>query len=336
MPLVNEQLDGLWAEIETIRAYALNHLQPTSGKSDPRLNEPQTSRVMVEPILSRLGWGNSDDRDSLWREFELSSGRVDLACRLEGRTRVTVECKKFGTDLRAIKHATQACLYAYESVSPYAVLTDGAVWSIYDTFMEADTKEKLLVSINIRKCKKEEAWAFFRPLTIENARAGDIKVRRLPKAVASKAKRKGKRRFRRAHISSPEFKPHIEAVTKELGDLVLMDSSRNTFVNPHDAKKPVVRFCVAEGTKSDPIFSLPGGMLIGCERIYLARKGESHGWLVPTADIQKFFKQDVDLDQVVARSHTIRLAKSADGDPVMMFPLLERAFGLEKNYLLPV
>lgn len=345
MRMDDSQLEALWAEVEVIRGYARRHSEPPKGKrrkgvarrakSGPDLNEPQTSRVMVEPILARLGWGNSDDRDSLWREFELSIGRVDFACRIENKTRVTVECKKFGTDLRNLKHATQACHYAYECVASVAVLTDGAIWSIYDTFKQVPAKDRLVRSIDIRRCSKDDAREFFSHITMDTAREGEIKIR--PAAVVrvgytQQKKEKPKQRFNRVGISSPEFKAHIAVVMSEMGNLKPLGTSRNTYERPAEPGSPATRFCVAAKTEKAQ-FNLPGDMIINCEKFYLARLGDEVGWFIPSKDILDHFKRgELAHDQIEAKSHTLRMAENAEGKPVLLFPSVNEEFVLKPDY----
>lgn len=78
------------------------------------MNERQVAVAAILPLLKLIGWNVRDD--SLWNEYVLSNGQVDLACLIGQRVVGTIACKKFGLQLRDERFVGQACCYALLAV----------------------------------------------------------------------------------------------------------------------------------------------------------------------------------------------------------------------------
>jgi hypothetical protein len=302
--------------IGDIRAYAAAHRPPKSRKGlrqrkddyeNPRLHEPQTKGVLIEPILYWMGWGSRDEPDSLWREYLQPNGQVDYVCRVARRPCLTIECKKPGMNLRDPKVVTQACIYAFSVNSPYAVLVDGLVWGVFDTYARTLPVDKLVRKIDLRTCSTDEAFQFFRHLTKARALEGDLKIPAAPTS-ASKANRKARKKAkaRRASLKSPAFRLHVNSVGESFGGgLLPVESSRNTFMSTAGQK---IRFCASGG--SEPMFNL-GSDHLDVEHVYLVQDGVPHGWMIPAGLLRHYFVEGGLGDR---QSWTFKVSCSDEGD----------------------
>lgn len=319
-------IETLGEIIARIKRYEASHRPASTGKSGrrprnddhskPRLHEPQTKAVMIEPILAWLGWGGQDDPDSLWREFPVYSGQVDYACRIGGLPCLTIECKKPDVDLRDGKVAAQACGYAYEANAPYAAASNGLVWVIYKTLADARPTDKLVRKIDLKACSTEDAFQFFKHLTKDRAMAGALSIPAAPaadagkarKAAAKKARRKAaKARNRRASLNSPAIRPHVASVAQTyVGGLIPVDGSRNTMRSADGDRR--IRFCASGGT--EPMFNLSPDHL-DVEKIYLVQDGVPHGWMIPAALLKRYF---LDGGMGERKSWTFKVSCAEDGD----------------------
>ncbi|WP_327210600.1 hypothetical protein [Rhizobium leguminosarum] len=303
--------------IEGIRRYAASHRPAKSGKGgrrpradddeNPRLHEPQTKGVMIEPVLAWMGWGSADDPDSLWREFPVPNGQVDYVCRAGRRPCLTIEAKKPDLNLRDRKSVTQACGYALSVNAPYAILTDGLVWGVFDIYARKLPVDKLVRKIDLRTCSTEDALQFFRHLTKARALEGDLKVPAAP-TNASKTSRKARKKAkaRRVSLKSPAFRRHVNSIGGSFGgDLLPVESSRNTFMSTAGQK---VRFCASGG--DEPMFNL-GADNLDVGHVYLVQDGVSHGWMIPADLLRRYFAEGGLGDR---KSWTFKVASSEEGD----------------------
>lgn len=307
-------IDELSSLISFIRDYEKSHRPPKLKKGEtrrnddyenPKLHEPQTKGVMIEPILFWMGWGLRDDPDSLWREYLQPNGQVDYVCRIGRRPCLTIECKKPGVNPRDRKVVTQACVYAFCANAPYAVLVDGLVWCIFDTYAKVSQTEKLVRKIDLRTCSTEEAFQFFKLISKQRALEGALKVPAMSVQTAAAKRRKKRPKNRRASLKSPGFQHHVRSVGLAFGGPLRPLGDRNTFMSPSGDK---IRFCVSSSDQAQfnvPAEHLDEGLL------YLAHSGYKHGWMIPTGSVGRYLADNGGAER---KSWSPKVSSTDDGD----------------------
>ena len=122
-----------------------------------RIGEQNTKGVLIEPVLSALGW-DLWNLNEVSREYRHKSqdDPVDYALFLDQFPCLFVEAKALGTDLRDRRLASQTIAYAATVGVEWCVLTDGDEYRLYNAHAPVDVDEKL-----------------FRKVKISDAEAGD-------------------------------------------------------------------------------------------------------------------------------------------------------------------
>ena len=134
-------LDDLVSVIEALKARIHTHRQVLQA------NETRTRMGLIDPLLQALGWDTADPALVL-PEYDLSGNHADYAL-LDGTDKpvALVEAKKLGEQL--VSHRMQIVNYANLSGVPYAGLTDGNQWELYDVFDRAPIDDRLLLNLSI-------------------------------------------------------------------------------------------------------------------------------------------------------------------------------------------
>lgn len=139
-------LDGLIAEIETIRARIEKHRNTLAEY------EIRTRTALVDPMLRALGWDPSDPSlVCLEMKLPKGDGRADYVLLYPGPKRkpaVIIETKKLDLDLENLKIQRQLRNYAYDNEVNYAALTDGDRWQLYKVFEQRE-QDRLVASISL-------------------------------------------------------------------------------------------------------------------------------------------------------------------------------------------
>lgn len=94
---------------------------------DDNLNEADTVQRIIKVFEEVFGY---DPMEEITRETQVRDKYVDLAIKLDGRTRLLVEAKAAAVVLRD-RHIEQAERYAAEGNMPWVILTNSVVWSLY-------------------------------------------------------------------------------------------------------------------------------------------------------------------------------------------------------------
>jgi len=94
---------------------------------DDNLNEADTVQRIIKVFEEVLGY---DPMEEITRETQVRDKYVDLAIKLNGRTRLLLEAKAAGVTLRD-RHIEQAERYAAEGNMPWVILTNSVVWNLY-------------------------------------------------------------------------------------------------------------------------------------------------------------------------------------------------------------
>ncbi len=142
-------LDDLVGVIKTLKA------RIQSSRSDLQVNEIRTRMALIDPLLTALGWDTGDPALVL-PEYDLSGSRADYALLgADGRPSAFVEAKKLGESLAS--HRMQMVNYANLAGVPYAGLTDGAHWELYEVFDQKPIEERRIVNVSIAKKPAHES-----------------------------------------------------------------------------------------------------------------------------------------------------------------------------------
>lgn len=169
-------LDELHELIETLQGRISEH------GSALQQSEALTRYALIDPLLRGLGWDTGDPEQVLV-EYRSAAGSADYALlgRL-GSPQVIVEAKKLGTHLD-IKVRQQVTSYCQEEGVPFAVITDGRRWEIYDIFQPAAMKDSQVSTFDLSDAAATtclQALALWRSSAFE----GNVKVGAAPLTVA--------------------------------------------------------------------------------------------------------------------------------------------------------
>lgn len=114
-----------------------------------KANEALTCRALIDPLLTVLGWDTANPALVI-PEYKIESMFVDYALiGQESKNPVAViEAKKLGTPLES-KEMAQMITYASMEGVPYAGLTDGDHWQLYEVFRPAPITERRVLDASI-------------------------------------------------------------------------------------------------------------------------------------------------------------------------------------------
>ncbi len=167
--MVLEQLHDL---IETLQARIAEH-GPALQQS-----EALTRYALIDPLLRGLGWDTGDPSQVLV-EYRSDAGQADYALFGESpKPQVIVEAKKLGAHLDQ-KVRLQVTGYCQEEGVPFAVITDGRRWEIYNIFQPVAMKDSIVTTLDLRDDAAKlclEALALWRP----SVAAGEVKTGSVP------------------------------------------------------------------------------------------------------------------------------------------------------------
>ena len=110
-------------------------------------NETRTRMALIDPLLRTLGWDVSDPKIVI-PEYNVQGRSADYALlRPNGQAAATIEAKRLGSGLTS--HQMQMLNYANAAGIPYAGLTDGNHWELYNVFERAPLPERLILEVSI-------------------------------------------------------------------------------------------------------------------------------------------------------------------------------------------
>ena len=114
------------------------------------IGESNTKAVLIEPLLSRLGW-DLEDIDEVSREYKRKrqDNPVDYALMVRREPCLFVEAKALRVDLSDRKWLSQTLGYATVVGVEWCVLTNGDEYRIYNAHAPVDIEEKLFRSVKI-------------------------------------------------------------------------------------------------------------------------------------------------------------------------------------------
>lgn len=114
------------------------------------MNESNTKVLLIEPVLEALGWSTTN-LDSVTREFRVFDGTfLDYALQGDGRPRLFIEAKSWGSHLGDPKWIAQTVNYANNEGVVWCALSDGMVYRVYKTNEPVDMASKLVFEVDLR------------------------------------------------------------------------------------------------------------------------------------------------------------------------------------------
>jgi len=125
-------------------------LSRVPGPGSSPLTEQNTAILLIEPVLSALGWDLFSPA-SVDRQYRVFDGTfLDYALKIEDRPHLFVEAKRLGSSLDDPKFIAQTVNYANNEGVKYCVLTDGLVYRIYKTNEPVGMADKLMAEADLR------------------------------------------------------------------------------------------------------------------------------------------------------------------------------------------
>lgn len=136
-------LERLATVIEALKA-RIERRRPALGE-----NEIRTRMALVDPLLQALGWDTTDPAIVMPEYNVAGTGkRADYALIDAAEKPVAViEAKKLGEELAS--HLPQMVNYANMAGIPYAALTDGNQWEMYDVFRLGALHDRRILNVSI-------------------------------------------------------------------------------------------------------------------------------------------------------------------------------------------
>jgi hypothetical protein len=114
------------------------------------INEQNTKAILIEPLLSALGW-NLLDLSEVHREYRYQSADnpADYALLEDGKPCVFVEAKALGLSLNERKWSSQVIGYAGVAGVQWVVLTDGNEYRMFNAHASVPVEEKLFCTVRV-------------------------------------------------------------------------------------------------------------------------------------------------------------------------------------------
>jgi len=119
-------------------------------------NEANTKALLIEPMLSALGW-DTTDVDQVEREYRVyDNTALDYALRIDDELRLFVEAKAVAKQLEDKSFISQTVNYANNEGVVWCVLTNGLSYRVYKTNEPVAMEEKLLFEVDITEGSTSE------------------------------------------------------------------------------------------------------------------------------------------------------------------------------------
>jgi len=116
-------------------------------------NEANTKALLIEPLLSALGWDTAD-LDQVEREYRVFDGTaLDYALKIDAAPSLFLEAKAIGKKLDDKSFVSQTVNYANNEGVVWCVLTNGINYRVYKTNEPVGMEEKLLFEIDLGEAR---------------------------------------------------------------------------------------------------------------------------------------------------------------------------------------
>ncbi|MBA3375041.1 MAG: hypothetical protein H0U00_04385 [Actinobacteria bacterium] len=112
-------------------------------------NEANTKALLIEPMLSALGW-DTTDVDQVEREYRVyDKTSLDYALKIDGERKLFVEAKAVGKQLDDKAFISQTVNYANNEGVVWCVLANGLAYRVYKTNEPVAMEDKLLFEVDL-------------------------------------------------------------------------------------------------------------------------------------------------------------------------------------------
>ncbi|MFA5778505.1 MAG: N-6 DNA methylase, partial [Elusimicrobiota bacterium] len=106
----------------------------------PQYTEAETKTGFIEPLFQALGW-DTQNRDEVGLETNISGGRVDYSFKLGGIVKFFVEAKPLKADLNNPEYSQQAINYSWHKGVVWAILTDFESIKVFNAEWKEDIEK---------------------------------------------------------------------------------------------------------------------------------------------------------------------------------------------------
>lgn len=159
---------------ELVRCLEVLHGRIRSYTDALQRTEASTRLALIDPLLRALDWDVSDP-SLVTPEYPIASTRVDYALLSPKGTPVAVvEAKKLGTALTA--HRMQMLNYANIAGIPYAALTNGNAWELYEVFRPDALEKRRILEVSLAATPASACALQLMPLWRPNLTADQLLV----------------------------------------------------------------------------------------------------------------------------------------------------------------
>jgi predicted type IV restriction endonuclease/predicted transport protein len=139
-------------------------------------NEANTKALLIEPMLSALGW-DTTDVDQVERECRVyDKTSLDYALRLNGELKLFVEAKAVGKSLEDKAFISQTVNYANNEGVIWCVLSNGLAWRVYKTNEPVGMQDKLLFEMDLTEGSTGDVARQLQLLSRDSLGKGDLEA----------------------------------------------------------------------------------------------------------------------------------------------------------------
>jgi hypothetical protein len=247
------------------------------------MNETQTRRVLVEPVLRVLGW-DVDGPLEVQSEYPVIRDRVDYALMGPGRPELVVEAKAAGSNLSDVSFIAQAVNYGNTLNVPWSVLTNGHEWSLYCVHARRPLPDKLFRHVDLLAEPIDAVANVLSLMTRESVLADRITRSWDAESAGLAARSDGD--IRHSTIADETFRSFVKRVEAILGVPLFNEGSRNTFVSGSGSAIQFSMSSPYKGTDNRFIKIRPRHLEGGWFVVWCNDKPQ--GWLIPTKPLKAF------------------------------------------------
>lgn len=209
-----------------------------------RIDEANTKRIFIEPILKSLGWDTSNI-DEVEEEAPVFGGEnVDYSLKINKKPKIYIEAKALKKTIDVNKFISQAVTYAFKDGVIWCILTNGMDYKIYKSDEKGAISDKLLIEFSLKKIidnpeKMYEIIDDLKLLSKENIIKGSLLNKANYVFIDSKVKKvleNLKRNPSRKFINIIRDELNREYKTKEIKDSILRIAG---IAKPEGYEKPI-------------------------------------------------------------------------------------------------
>ena len=136
-------LDELAATIDKLKRHISEHRESIAA------NETRTRQVLIDPLLSALGWDVTDPMQ-VELEYDVRGKRADYALIIDSNPIAVIEAKRLGHQL-VDANTMQVMNYANTAGIEYMVVTNGDEWNMYSVFERGAIEERVVMELRVSR-----------------------------------------------------------------------------------------------------------------------------------------------------------------------------------------